>query len=246
MKSTEYKNMKAIILAGGEGSRLRPWTFFVPKPLLPVGEKPILEIIINRLKNFGFKEFILSIGYRGEIVESYFQNGSKLGVNISYFKEVKPLGTAGPLSLIADKVKFDSDKPILLMNGDILTRINFLDFIKYHKENEFDLSVVVKKYEMKFPYGILSIRNKLITKVTEKPTYYYDISAGIYLLRKTALKFIPKNNFFTIPQLMDVLISKKMRVGAYFAKEQWLAIENPVDVERVNSDLKSWLDAVEF
>jgi NDP-sugar pyrophosphorylase family protein len=238
--------IKALILAGGEGSRLRPWTFSVPKPLLPIGEKPILEIIINRLKKFGFKEFIISLGYRGELIVSYFQYGEKLGIKIDYIRETVPLGTAGPLSLLAGKVKLNPREPILLMNGDILTRINFLEFIKYHKRHNFDLTVMVKKFEMQFPYGILSINNKTIHKVTEKPIYYYDISAGIYLLNCNIIDFIPKGKFFTMPQLIDLLIKKKKKVGAYFSKKQWMAVEEPADIERVNNDLNAWLDEHEL
>ncbi len=238
--------MKALILAGGEGSRLRPWTFSVPKPLLPIGEKPILEIIICRLKKFGFKEFIFSIGYRGEFIESYFQDGRKFGIKIDYIKEAVPLGTAGPLSLLTDRIKFGSVKPILLMNGDILTRLNFLDFIKYHKSHNFDLTVMVKTFEMKFPYGILGINNKAIIKVTEKPIYYYDISTGIYLLNRDIIDFIPKKEFFTMPQLISLLIKKNKKVGAYFSKEQWMAVEEPGDIEKINNDLSSWLDKDEL
>jgi len=234
--------MKALILAGGEGSRLRPWTFSVPKPLLPIGEKPILEIIINRLKKFAFKEFILSIGYRGELIVSYFQDGRKLGVKIDYIRETVPLGTAGPLSLLADKVELNPRDPILLMNGDILTRINFLEFIKYHKRHNFDLTVMVKKFEMKFPYGILNVSNKIIRKVTEKPIYYYDISTGIYLLNPNIIDFIPTGNFFSMPQLINLLIKRKKKVGAYFSKKQWMAVEEPADIEKINNDLSAWLD----
>ena len=238
--------IKALILAGGEGSRLRPWTFSVPKPLLPIGEKPILEIIINRLKEFGFKEFILSVGYRGELIVSYFQDGQKLGVKIDYIKETKSLGTAVPLSLLADNVKFNPREPILLMNGDILTQINFLEFIKYHKRDNFDLTVMVKKFEMKFPYGILNINNKIIQKVTEKPIYYYDISTGIYLLNAGIIDFIPKGKFFTMPQLINLLIKIKKKVGAYFSRKQWMAVEEPADIEKVNNNLSAWLDKHEL
>lgn len=238
--------MKALILAGGQGSRLRPWTFSVPKPLIPVGEKPIMEIIINRLKKFGFLDFIVSIGYRGELIKAYFQDGKKLGVKISYVRESASLGTAGPLSLITDKTGINPGDSILLMNGDILTRINFTEFMRYHKRNNFDLTVAVKKFHMKFPYGILKIKDKTIHAVTEKPVYHYDISAGIYMLKAEILKFIPKEKFFTMPQLIELLIRKRKKVGAYFSQKQWLAVEEPGDLERINNDLKSWLDRNEI
>lgn len=238
--------MKALILAGGHGSRLRPWTFSVPKPLLPIGEKPIMEIIINRLKSFGFLDFIVSIGYRGELIKAYFQHGEKLGVKINYLSESAPLGTAGPLSLITDEFEIKPRESVLLMNGDILTRINFKEFIRFHKRNNFDLTVVVKNFHLKFPYGILRIKNKTIKAVTEKPVYNYDISTGIYMFKADIIKLIPKQKFFTIPQLIELLIRKKKSVGAFLSRKQWLAVEELSDLERINNNLESWLDKNEI
>lgn len=238
--------MKALILAGGHGSRLRPWTFSVPKPLIPIGERPIMEIIIKRLKKFGFHDFVVSVGYRGELIEAFFQNGEKLGVRIDYIRELNPLGTAGPLSLISDSMNIDTDSSILLMNGDILTRIDFAQLIKFHKKNNFDITVVVKKFSMKFPYGILKIKNNTVRSVTEKPVYDYDISTGIYMIQANVLEFIPRGEFFTMPQLMELLIRKKMKVGAYLSEKQWLAVEEQADLERINADLDSWLDKGEI
>lgn len=238
--------MKALILAGGHGSRLRPWTFSVPKPLIPIGERPIMEIIMKRLKKFGFHNFFVSVGYRGELIEAFFQNGEKLGVRIDYLKELSPLGTAGPLSLMLDRFDIDLDSSVLLMNGDILTRINFAELIRYHKKNNFDITVAVKKFNMKFPYGILKIKNSLVKTVTEKPVYHYDISTGIYLIKAEVLRFIPKDKFFTMPQLIELLIRRKKKVGAYFSKRQWLAVEEQADLERIHADLDLWLDKSEI
>ena len=238
--------MKALILAGGQGSRLRPWTFSVPKPLIPIGERPIMEIIIKRLKKFGFHDFVVSVGYRGELIEAFFRNGEKLGVRIDYIREFNPLGTAGPLSLISDRIESDTDSSILLMNGDILTRINFAELIRFHKTNDFDVTVVVKKFNMKFPYGILKIKNNAVKSVMEKPVYHYDISTGIYMIKTSVFEFIPKGKFFTMPQLMELLIGKKMKVGAYLSEKQWLAVEEQADLERIHADLDSWLDKSEI
>ena len=205
-----------------------------------------MEIIIKRLKKFGFHNFVVSVGYRGELIEAFFQNGEKLGVKIDYVRELSPLGTAGPLSLLSDRFNIDLDSSILLMNGDILTRINFTELMRYHKKNNFDVTVVVKKFNMKFPYGILKIKNAAIKSVMEKPVYHYDISTGIYMIKAEVLKFIPKGKFFTMPQLIELLIRRKKKVGAYFSKKQWLAVEEQADLERIYADLDSWLDKSEI
>lgn len=238
--------MRALILAGGKGSRLRPWTISVPKPLIPIGERPIMEIIIKRLKKFGFRNFVVSVGYMGELVEAFFQNGEKLGVKIDYIRESAPLGTAGPLSLIINRYNFKPDESILLMNGDILTRINFKELISYHERNNYDLTVAVKKFDFQFPYGILKIKNKIINSVAEKPLYHYDVSAGIYILKVGILKLIHKEKYFNMPQFIELLIKKRRKVGAYVFKKQWLAVEEQADLERININLESWLSRDEL
>ncbi|HQJ15541.1 MAG TPA: sugar phosphate nucleotidyltransferase, partial [Candidatus Omnitrophota bacterium] len=146
--------MRAIILAGGEGTRLRPLTFAIPKPLIPIGEKPILEIIIKRLKKFGFKKYIFSVGYKAELIRTYFRHGEKFGIQIDYIHEEEPLGTAGSLRLIADKFHFGSDESFVLMNGDILTRLDFKKMAEFHQKNRSWLTVGVKEYSHRLPFGV--------------------------------------------------------------------------------------------
>jgi len=147
--------MKAVILAGGLGTRLRPLTYSIPKPLLPVGEKPILEIIVNRLKWFGIRQIILAVGYRRELIEVYFGDGSKFDVEIQYLREEQPLGTAGSLALVRENRLIEDHETFLVMNGDILTKLDFEALRRYHQAGGFELSVATRCFEYQLPYGVL-------------------------------------------------------------------------------------------
>lgn len=233
--------MRAIILAGGLGTRLRPLTFSIPKPLLPVGEKPILEIIITKLKRFGFKEFILAVGYKAELIETYFKDGSKLKVKISYIREKKPSGTAGPLALLRRQLCFRPKESFLLMNGDILTNLNFSKFIKYHNDGGFEITIGAKRLRQRLSYGVIKVKGGYVKEVVEKPTAAYDVSAGIYMMKASVLNDVPGGTFYTVPQLAKRLISRGRNVGCYYIKEYWLALERIHHVEKANSDAIKWI-----
>src|SRR6266852_2145532 len=158
--------MKALILAGGLGTRLRPLTFSIPKPLLPIGETPILQIIIEQMKTAGIEEIILATGYQAELIRTFCGDGSKFGVNISYVHEHEPLGTAGPLSLA--RRHFEPDQTFLLMNGDILTKLDFAEFLEAGARSNYDLTVGYTKYLYNSPFGVLSIAGNTIQDITEK------------------------------------------------------------------------------
>lgn len=230
--------MRAVILAGGLGTRLRPLTFSIPKPLLPVGEKPILEFILDRLKSFGFSDFIFSIGYKGELIETYFQSGEKFGVQVRYVREKEPSGTAGPLAQVARQFPFSAGESFLLMNGDILTELDFHRFMEFHKSNGFDVTVGVKEIERNLPFGVLQISNGRVLGIDEKPTTRYPISAGIYLLRESVLSAIPADTFFTIPDLVGRLVAESRPVGSYLIEEYWLALEHQDDMEAARSHIQ--------
>jgi NDP-sugar pyrophosphorylase family protein len=233
--------MRAIILAGGEGTRLRPLTFAIPKPLIPVGEKPILEIIIKRLKKFGFKKYILSVGYKAELIRTYFQHGKKFRIQIDYIHEDEPLGTAGSLRLIADKFHFAHDESFLLMNGDILTRLDFKKMAKFHTKNKAWLTVGVKEYSNRLPFGVIDVKNNIIRGITEKPVETYNISTGIYMINAECLKYMPKNKPFTMPMLINAVLNDKKKVMSYFFKEDWMAVEHLQHLEEINGDLERWV-----
>jgi len=217
--------MKAVILAGGRGTRLRPLTFSIPKPLLPINEKPILELILNNFKKFGITEVLISVGYQGELIKAFCGGGSKFGLSIKCIDEEKALGTAGPLSLMRDC--FSQDETFVLMNGDIFTQLDFSKMIDFHNKGEYCMSIGYRAYEHKLPFGVL-VRdgNRLCGGIIEKPSTTFDVSAGIYVLDASVIDFIPDDTFFTMPDLANKLLEKKFSVGAYLIKEYWLGIEN--------------------
>lgn len=234
--------MKAIILAGGKGTRLKPLTFSIPKPLLPVGERPILEIIISRLKKFGIREFVLMVGYKAEIIQTYFGDGSRMGVKIEYVEEKKPLGTAGPLSLFK-KGFFKKNETFLFLNGDLLFKIDIKKFIKFHKEGKYDLSVCLRKHKTQLPFGVVEVTGKQVAGIEEKPIKEFIVSTGIYLINADALRLLPYNRFFTVPELITELIGSGKHVGGYIFKSgQWIAIDQMEHLSEVESNQEKWLN----
>lgn len=227
--------MKAVILAGGLGQRLRPLTFSIPKPLLPVGEKPILQFIIEQLRESEIREIILSTGYHAELIEAFCGDGSKFGVAISYLRESKPLGTAGPLSLARDRIA--DGEFFLQMNGDILTKLCFAEFMKATRENDCALTVGYTQYIYRSPYGVLNIEEGVVKGVVEKPAHEYSISAGIYGVKSTALEFVPDDTFFTMPELVGRLLAAGRCVRAYHIKEHWMGLESITHFEEAFKEL---------
>ena len=232
--------MKAIILAGGLGTRLRPLTYAIPKPLLPVGEKPILEMIVGRLNHFGYGEFILAVGYRHEMIETYFKHGEQFGVKIDYVLETTRLGTAGPLALVRDQFAFEGDETILLMNGDILTKLDFHDLLRFHRQNHCAMTVATRRHSSQLPFGVLQVEGERVQGIVEKPTTYHEVSAGIYMLQSSALACVPAGVFFDIPDLVNALIAKQETVGAYNFTDYWLAVEQLHHIEEAQHDAAQW------
>ena len=225
--------MKAVVLAGGQGTRLRPFTFSIPKPLLPIAEKPILEIILNNLKKFGITEVIISVGYQGELIKAFCADGSRFGLSVKYVDEEKPLGTAGPLSLM--RHCFIDEEAFILMNGDIFTHLNFLRMIDYHMKGEYCVTIGYRTYEHKLPFGVLELEGDKLCNVVEKPSTVFNVSTGIYILNASVIEFVPENTFFTMPDLVNQLLEKKRRIGVYRIEEYWLGIEN---IDHFNEAIK--------
>lgn len=223
--------MKAVILAGGKGVRLRPLTYTIPKPLLPIGEKPILEEIIERLKAQGFRDLVVAVGYRAELIETYFRDGAQLGVRIDYVRETQPLGTAGPIVLARACLEMAEDESLLVMNGDILTDLDLRAFAAFHERGGFDLTVATREYELQHPYGVLETDGDVVTRIVEKPATTDIISAGIYAVRQRAFELIPAGRFFDMPDLVNALLAARRRVGAYPFAGEWLAIDRLEELE---------------
>ena len=180
--------MQAIILAGGKGSRLRPFTTNIPKPLVPVDDLPILEIVLRQLRYFGFQDIVLAVNHLAELIMAFFQNGERLGLNVTYSLEETPLSTAGPLALIENL-----DETFLVMNGDLLTTINYKDLFDFHVNHGNDITISIYKKEIKIDLGVLQLDGARFVDYIEKPTYDFDVSMGIYVMNRTIVDLVPKN-----------------------------------------------------
>lgn len=217
-------NKHAVILAGGKGSRLRPYTVVLPKPLMPIGEYPILEVIIRQLVAQGFTHITLAVNHQAELIAAFFGNGSKWGISINYSLEDQPLGTMGPLKLI----KGLPDN-FLVMNGDILTDLHYQDFFETHVKKEVLFSISSHLREEKIDYGVLQTNNNILTGFKEKPVNNYEVSMGIYMLNKKVLDYIPDNTAYGFDQLMLNLLSKQKDVFVNTYTGLWLDIGRPDD-----------------
>lgn len=226
--------MKAVILAGGLGTRLKPFTEVIPKPLLPIGEKSILEIQIERLKRFGFDDIYLATNYKSEYIENFFGDGSRYGVNLTISKEDKPLGTAGPLTLLKDHLT----EPFLVMNSDILSLINLSDFFNFAIEKGTLLTIAIKKEITPFAFGNIFFKGDFVNGVEEKPNIVMYILAGIYVMKPDIIDFIPKGTIFGMDKLIKNLLAAKQRVAKYDLKEYWLDIGRINDYEKAQIDFK--------
>lgn len=225
----------AVLMAGGEGKRLRPLTETTPKPLLKVGGKPIIEYNIDRLKNVGIKNIHLSVNYLAEQLVDYFGDGNDRTLNINYVKEDKPLGTIGSI-LLVDNFEHED---IIVMNSDLLTNIDYADFFKMFKESEADMAVAATSYHVDVPYAVLEVNeSNAVKSLKEKPRYTYYSNAGIYILKKDILKMIPKDQFFDITDLMDRLLEMNLKLVTYPINGYWLDIGKHEDFKKAQEDIK--------
>jgi dTDP-glucose pyrophosphorylase len=225
-----------VLMAGGLGTRLRPLTTNTPKPMLTVGSKPILETIIENFSRYGFHNFYLSVNYKAEKIREYFGDGQGQGVSITYLSETKRLGTAGALNMLPE----DLDSPIIVMNGDLLTNINFEHLLNYHLLTEADATMCVREYDFQVPYGVVRSEGAVIQSIIEKPTYQYYVNAGIYVLNPSVLKHIPAGENFDMPQLFDTLIEHKQKACSFPIHEYWMDIGQPNDFEKANDEYEEF------
>jgi NDP-mannose synthase len=220
--------MKAIILAGGKGTRLAPYTTVFPKPLMPVDGIPILEVIVRQLAHFRIRELIFTVNPQSEpLLSAYFGNGSRYGVDICYSKEERPLGTAGPLSLLSNL-----PETFLVMNGDILTTLNYYELIQYHRRHKGIVTIAMSQKKVQLELGVMEFnRAHRLTRYVEKPTLSYSVSMGIYVFEKRVLKWIPSKRYLDFPELIQKLLREKKRVTCYPSGDFWLDIGRHEDYE---------------
>lgn len=229
-----YLPVDALIMAGGRGERLKPLTDNTPKPLLKVGDKPIIEHNIDRLNTFGIDDIWISVRYLGEQLVDYFKDGSEKALRINYVWEENALGTAGALALIDD---FIHDH-VLMMNSDLLTNIDFEDLFLFFEEQQADLVVACIPYQVNVPYAVMETNGKKVTGFKEKPTYTHYSNAGIYLMKKEVINKVPKNETFNATDLMEKLIQEGKKVVAYPLVGYWLDIGKHEDYEKAQQDIK--------
>jgi dTDP-glucose pyrophosphorylase/CBS domain-containing protein len=229
----KLKDNWIVIMAGGLGSRLGELTKEIPKPMLEVGGKPILRAIVENFKSFGFHRFVFCVRYKSHIIEDYFGDGSDFGVEIRYTREKERMGTAGALTLIP----FKMEKPFIVVNGDVLTVIDFIEFLDFHYKEKSIATMCVKKYQFQFPYATIEFdeSNKL-QALKEKPIHNYYVNTGMYILSPEAIKYIPNNSFYDMPSLFESLLENETtKVFRY--DDYWLDIGRPEDYEKGNIDI---------
>ena len=224
--------MQAVILAGGKGTRLRPLTYSIPKPLLPIGRKPILEIIVERLREHNFREIILTVEYKAELIRDYFGDGNGFGVEISYLQEGRYSGTAGPVKQVQHLL---NGEPFVTMNGDLLTDLDFSKMYRAHQDMSSEMTVATTGHAVKLPYGVIDMQDSKIVSVREKPTLQFLVNAGIYILSSSALDVVPEEDAYDMPDLIQTLIDQGRKVGTYFIDGEWQDLGTMENYEKMKN-----------
>jgi len=232
--------MRAVILAGGKGTRLAPYTTILPKPLMPIDGVPILEVMIRQMKRYGIDDITLTVGHLSYLLESYFQDGSRFGVQIRYAHEEVPLGTAGPLAGIDDL-----DDTFLVTNGDVLTTLDFKRLLEFHQEHGAITTIAVIEREVKINLGVVHVNSRHeVEGYTEKPTMNYRVSMGIYVFEPKVLTFIPKGEYMDFPDLVHKLLDEGERVVGYPFDGYWKDLGNQKDYQEAAEEFISMREEI--
>lgn len=223
-----------VLMAGGEGTRLRPLTQNCPKPMLSVGGRPILETILLNFLEYDFNRFYISVNYMGEVIQEYFGDGSKWGTDIRYVEETERMGTAGALALLPEVPRH----PLLVMNGDLLTKANFGQLLEFHAAHRSKATMCVREQDFEVPYGVLTLKDNDIVEIREKPVTRHYVNAGIYVLEPEALHLLPSEGYCDMPVLLESLIRSGGKVAAFPLREYWLDIGQQADFEKGEDEFK--------
>lgn len=230
--------MKAVILAGGKGSRLAPYTKVIPKPLMPIGDMPILEVLLHQVKRAGVDEVVLSVGHMSSLLRAFFQEGQHIGVHIRYSYEKSPLGTAGPLALVEGL-----DETFLVMNGDVLTTLDFRELLEFHRKSQAQVTIAMYNREVKIDLGVLQLNGgHEVVGYIEKPTYGFQVSMGVYVFEPAVLKYIPPGQYFDFPSLILRLLEAGERVVGFPFGGYWQDLGRPDDYEQAILDFETMRD----
>ena len=222
----------AVVMAGGRGERLRPITDSLPKPMIKVAGRPILERIVLHLVGFGIRRIFISVNYMGDVIEGHFKDGAALGCKIEYLREEKPLGTGGALSLLPEK----PDHPFLMLNGDLLTQFNVGNMLAFHADGGFKATVGVHEYVHTVPYGVVEREGDRITGIREKPTQTWLANAGIYVFEPDLVERVPKDTYFPLPTLVEECLDRGEAVGAFPIKDDWIDVGHPKELRRARGE----------
>jgi len=225
--------VQAVIMAGGFGTRLRPLTEDLPKPMLPIGDRPIMEHIIAQMRGAGIRQVNVTTHFQPEKIRAHFGDGQGFGVSLNYVEEDSPLGTAGALGLMTAP-----DEPLLVINGDILTQVDFRAMISFHRETGADLTLGVRRYDFQVPYGVIETNGAMVKSLQEKPALNFLVSAGIYLLEPHIHPLIPKGQHFDMTDLINALLAAGRPVASFPIVEYWLDIGQHADYEQAQKDYK--------
>jgi dTDP-glucose pyrophosphorylase/CBS domain-containing protein len=239
--SEEPCAMSAVIMAGGLGTRLRPLTEDLPKPMLPVGGKPLMERVIGQLRQAGIRRINVTTLYKPEKITEHFGDGKGFGVELCYLNEDRPLGTAGALGLMTTPTD-----PVLVINGDIITQVDFKGMLSYHREHSADMTVGVRRYGVQVPYGVVECEGPRIVSLSEKPQISFLVNAGIYLLEPSVYRFIPNGEHFNMTDLIHRLLDAECRVVSFPIIEYWLDIGQHADYEQAQNDVREGKITHEF
>jgi NDP-sugar pyrophosphorylase family protein len=233
----DLRGKDAIVMAGGLGTRLRPLTETVPKPLLPVKGKPILDHILDGLRRSGIRDVAISVNYLGEQIRQHVGDGGEQDLHVNYLEEQKRLGTAGALTLLQPRPR----QPFIVMNGDLLTNLNFTHLLRFQRENGYPLVMCVKRHQVRVPYGVVDLDGDRIRGLREKPVYRHFINAGIYVLDPACLDWIPRDEFYDMTDLINGLLARGESVGAFPIYEYWRDIGKPEDLAAVSNEPIEWV-----
>jgi len=226
-----------IIMAGGLGSRLGELTKEIPKPMLQIGDRPMLRHLVEQFRDQDFRRFIFCLNYKKEIIKDYFGSGEKFGVHIDYIIEEKRMGTAGALSLIAEEII----DPFFVINGDVLTDVDFNALLDFHKRKKNLATMCVQSFELQVPYGVIvTDKHSHITDINEKPSLSFNINAGIYVFNPLALNYVPKNEFFDMTTFFQQLMEKNNNCSVFNLHDYWLDIGQKDDLKKANVDMKNY------
>src|SRR5580692_1271171 len=228
------RGVSAVVMAGGLGTRLRPLTNETPKPMLQLGDKPVAEHIIDKLKKNGIRQVYMATHYKAEAYTDHCGDGRAFGMQIDYIHEETPLGTAGVLAVVPK-----GENPLLVINGDILTELSYEAMLRFHQEYEADMTVGVRQFEFNVPYGVVDMEGMELRQVREKPTERLFVNAGVYLLERAVAQHVPTGCRFDMPQLIEILLSLRKRVIGFPISEYWLDIGRPADYEQARSDVQA-------